>query len=80
MHELASAALSTAPAHLSVSTAPRSDTSPLLTVPEAMRLLTVGRTTLYKLIGLRHIQLVKIGGASRVLRASIDAYIRSAEV
>lgn len=48
----------------------------LLTIPEATRLLSIGRTTLYKLIALRQIKLVKVAGASRVVRSSLDNYLR----
>jgi excisionase family DNA binding protein len=47
----------------------------LVTVPEAMQAIGVGRTTLYELIAAAELELVKIGSASRVPVASIEAYV-----
>jgi excisionase family DNA binding protein len=50
----------------------------VVTVKEATRLLSIGRTTLYKLMSERDLTTVKIGGASRILRSSLDEYIKRA--
>lgn len=52
----------------------------VVTINEATRLLSVGRTTLYKLVNEGHLTAVKIGGASRVLRASLDEFVQKAKV
>jgi excisionase family DNA binding protein len=52
----------------------------VVTITEATRLLSVGRTTLYKLMNEGHLTAVKIGGASRVLRTSLDEFVQRAKV
>jgi excisionase family DNA binding protein len=52
----------------------------VVTIKEATRLLSVGRTTLYKLMNDGHLTAVKIGGASRVLRTSLDEFVQRAKV
>ncbi len=47
----------------------------LVTVPEAMQAIGVGRTTLYELIAAAELELVKIGSASRVPVASIERFV-----
>jgi len=47
-----------------------------LTVPEVAKLLGVGRTTVYQLLGAGAIQSVKIGSAKRVLVLSVREYIQ----
>ncbi len=76
MHQPVSAASSATPAIASNSPPTVPDTPLLLTIPDATRLLSIGRTTLYKLIALRQIKLVKVAGASRVMRSSLNDYIR----
>jgi hypothetical protein len=56
----------------------------LLSVSDAMRTLSVGRTKFYELVGAGEIELVKIGSKSCAVVASIEAYVdrlrtRSAE-
>jgi excisionase family DNA binding protein len=52
----------------------------VVTVTEATRLLSVGRTTLYKLMNDRDLTAIKIGGATRILRSSLDEYVKTAVV
>jgi excisionase family DNA binding protein len=47
----------------------------LVTVPEAMQAIGVGRTTLYQLIASAELELVKVGSASRVPVASIERFV-----
>lgn len=47
----------------------------LLTVPLSMTLLSIGRTTLYKLMHHGDVTVVKVGGATRILRSSVEDYI-----
>jgi excisionase family DNA binding protein len=47
----------------------------LISIPEAMRQLSVGRGTIYKLINNRDLERVKIGRSSRILALSIAAYL-----
>lgn len=58
-----------------------SDTQPdypmLLTIPEAARLLAVGRTTLYALIGRGELQAVAIGRARRIPRAALQEFVEA---
>ena len=50
--------------------------APLLVSPkESQRLLSVGQTTLYELIKSGKLEVVKIGRATRIQRASIDALV-----
>jgi excisionase family DNA binding protein len=59
------------------STGSRETDLPLVvTINEATRLLSIGRTTLYKLMNERNVTTVKIGGASRILRSSLDDYVK----
>ncbi len=76
MHHRVSAASSTTPATASFLRPLDADAPLLVTIPEASRLLSVGRTTLYKLITLHRLKLVKVAGASRVTRSSVDDYLR----
>lgn len=57
-----------------------SDLPLVVTIKEATRLLSIGRTTLYKLMSERDLTTVKIGGASRILRSSLDEYVKRAAV
>ncbi len=75
MHQTASAASSATPA-IGSSRPIVADAPLLLTIPEATRLLSIGRTTLYKLIALQQIKLVKVAGASRIVPSSLDDYLR----
>jgi len=58
-------------------TFPESPSSPplLLTITEAGRLLAVGRTTVYELIGRGDLPVVHIGRACRVPVAALEAYV-----
>ena len=47
----------------------------LLSVGEAMRALSVGRTKLYELIAAREIELVKIGSKSCITVASLNEFV-----
>jgi excisionase family DNA binding protein len=47
----------------------------LLSVPEAMRALNIGRTLLYDLIAERELVLIKIGRRSLIPRQSIEDYV-----
>ena len=47
----------------------------LLTVPEAARLLAIGRTSLYRLIGDGDLRVVKIGRATRVPLVDLRAFV-----
>jgi excisionase family DNA binding protein len=78
MHTPASAEAPTAPAFHAITT--QVDVSLVVTVREATQLLRIGRTTLYKLMGERDVTTVKIGGASRILRSSIDDYVKRAAI
>jgi excisionase family DNA binding protein len=49
-----------------------------ISVPEAMRLLGVGRTKLYELINSHHLRVVKIGRRTLISVASIHALISDA--
>jgi excisionase family DNA binding protein len=57
-----------------------SDLPLVVTIKEATRLLSIGRTTLYKLMSERDLTTVKIGGASRILRSSLNEYVKRAVV
>jgi excisionase family DNA binding protein len=48
----------------------------LLTVVQVRALLGVGTTTVYKLINEGHLELLKIGSASRVTGASLSEFIK----
>jgi excisionase family DNA binding protein len=47
----------------------------LLTMVDAARVLSVGRTTMYELVGAGEIEVVHIGRAARVPVASIEAFV-----
>jgi excisionase family DNA binding protein len=47
----------------------------LLKIPEAAELLAIGRSTVYELIALGHLETVHIGRSVRVTTASIEAFI-----
>jgi excisionase family DNA binding protein len=47
----------------------------LLTIDEAAQALSLGRTVLYELLAAGEIASIKIGGARRVLYASLLAFI-----
>jgi excisionase family DNA binding protein len=47
----------------------------LLTMIEGARVLSVGRTTMYELVTAGEIEVVHIGRAARVPRASIEAFV-----
>lgn len=47
----------------------------LLTVPEAMSLLNVGRTAIYRLITSGDLASIKIGASRRVPQSAIDSFI-----
>jgi excisionase family DNA binding protein len=47
----------------------------LLRMEDAARLLSVGRSTLYKLIASGDIPIVRIGGVARVSRAALESWI-----
>ena len=50
----------------------------LLTVPEAARLLAIGRTSLYRLIENGNLRVVKIGRATRVPVAELRTFVGEA--
>ena len=50
----------------------------LLTVPEAARLLAIGRTSLYRLIQDGDLRVVKIGRATRVALVDLRAFVDEA--
>jgi excisionase family DNA binding protein len=52
----------------------------LVRVSEALRLLGIGRTTLYKLINDHVLAVVKIRGGTRIARSSIDEYITKSTI
>ena len=47
----------------------------LLSVPEAARLLGIGRTTTYELISNGELETVKIGRSTRVPLEAVDAFV-----
>lgn len=47
----------------------------LLSVPEAARLLGIGRTTVYELISNGELETVKIGRSTRVPLDAVDAFV-----
>jgi excisionase family DNA binding protein len=47
----------------------------LLTMVDAARVLSVGRTTMYELVAAGEIEVVHIGRAARVPAASIEAFV-----
>lgn len=50
----------------------------LLTVTEAARVLRVGKSTIYKLLGRRELRAIKIGVATRITRESVDQILGAA--
>lgn len=52
------------------------DPSELLTIAEARHLLRIGHTTIYKLLGSGELESIKIGGARRIPRAALDAFVQ----
>ena len=58
-----------------IETPPAADARLLVTVEEAMRLLSIKRNTLYTLLNSGAIKSVKLGGARRIVVASLQAYI-----
>ncbi len=57
-----------------------SEPSIVITIDEATRLLCVGRTTIYKLLNERALTWIKVGNATRILRASLDTYLKQAAI
>ncbi len=53
----------------------RPDRLLLLTIVEAGRVLSIGRTTMYELIGAGEIAVVHIGRAVRIPVAELDAFV-----
>ena len=49
--------------------------SALMTVADVMADLRICKSTVYNLISLRYFVVVKVGGATRIKRASVEAYI-----
>ncbi len=47
----------------------------LLTIVEAARVLSIGRTTMYELVGSGQIEIVHIGRSARVPVAALDEYV-----
>jgi excisionase family DNA binding protein len=47
----------------------------LLTIPEAGRLLGLGRTTMYELIGAGEVEVVHIGRAARIPLESVERFV-----
>ncbi len=47
----------------------------LLTIVEAARVLSIGRTTMYELVGSREIGVVHIGRSARVPVAALEEYV-----
>jgi len=47
----------------------------LLKIPEATELLAIGRSTVYELIALGHLETVHIGRSVRVTTASIESFV-----
>lgn len=54
---------------------PRSESPVLVTVEEAARRLSIGRTATYMLVLSGELESVKIGRTRRVVAASIDDYV-----
>ena len=49
----------------------------LLTIQEVCRANSIGRTTVYKLIGLGRLTAIKVGRATRITRSSQIAFLAS---
>lgn len=47
----------------------------LLTIPEAARLLSIGRTLAYELIGAGELEVIHIGRAARVPLAAVHEFV-----
>lgn len=47
----------------------------LLTIPQAARVLSIGRTTLYELIGEQQIEVVHIGRCARIPVEAVRAFV-----
>lgn len=47
----------------------------LLTMTEAARVLSIGRTTMYELVGAGEVEVVHIGGSARVPVAALEEYV-----
>ena len=47
----------------------------LLRIPEAAQLLAIGRSTVYELIAVGHLETVHIGRSVRITAASIEAFV-----
>jgi len=52
-----------------------SRTSALMTIRDVMAELCVCKSTVYNLISFKDLVVVKVGGATRIKRASLEAYI-----
>ncbi len=53
----------------------RADGVLLLTIVEAARVLSIGRTTMYELVGAGEIEVVHIGRSARVPVAALEEYV-----
>jgi excisionase family DNA binding protein len=47
----------------------------LLTIPQAARVLAIGRTTVYELIKARHLEPVRIGRSTRIPVESLQDFV-----
>ena len=57
----------------------RAEVAPLLlTIPDAARVLAIGRTTLYELIDTRALEVVRIGRAIRVPVSALESFVERA--
>lgn len=56
---------------------PQPDSPMLLTIPEAARLLAIGRTTLYSLIDRGELRAVAIGRARRIPRSALQEFVEA---
>ena len=54
------------------------ETPLLLTVPEAARLLHLGRNSVYELVACRQLPALRFGRAIRIPRASLEAWVERA--
>ena len=54
------------------------ETPLLLTVPEAARLLQLGRNSVYELVACRQLPALRFGRAIRIPRASLEAWVERA--
>ena len=54
------------------------ETPLLLTVPEAARLLHLGRNSVYELVACRQLPALRFGRAIRIPRASLEAWVQRA--